>query len=141
MTEWPKKIAEFVFRPQNTRAVPGEESASIRYGVRKQKHMLLRSRDNIAKDFKKEHPEYEFGLPVIQREFSPKAVTAMTRDSERNTCPTHANIRRIAKAINKILRKNEIIPYLSRELCSQVMCNSPDVCVGACNMATRMCIK
>ena len=66
-------------------------------------HILLCSRDNIAENFKKKHPECEFGLSVIKREFSPNAVTAMTRDIERNTCPTHASIRRVVKAINKIL--------------------------------------
>ena len=71
-------------------------------------------------------------MSVIKREFSPNAVTAMTRDSERSTCPTHANIRRVMKAINKILRKNELPPllYLCRKICSQVMCNSPEVSVS-----------
>ena len=129
VTEWPSKIAEFVFRPDNTRAVPGEETVSIRYGVRKQKHILIRSRDDIAKDFKKEYPDCEFGLSVIKREFPPNAVTATTRDSERNTCPQHANIRRVVKAINKILRKNKLtpLPHSCRELCGQVMCELPHV--------------
>ena len=56
VTEWSRKIAEFVFRPQNTRAVPGEESDLYDIAYRN-KNILLHSRDNIAKDFKKEHPE------------------------------------------------------------------------------------
>ena len=44
VTEWPKKISEFVFRPENSRAVPEEESVSIRYGVGKQKHIFDISR-------------------------------------------------------------------------------------------------
>lgn len=141
MTEWPNKIPEFVCCPENTRAAPREESVSIRYGVRKQKHILLRSRDNIAMDFKREHSECEFGLSVIKQEFPQNAVTATTRDSERNTCPTHANIRRVVKVINTILchHYNKLPPlqYSCREHCSQVMNDSPDACVRACNMATR----
>ena len=39
LTEWPKKIVGFVFRPENARDVSEEESVSIRYGVGKQKHI------------------------------------------------------------------------------------------------------
>ena len=53
VTDWPSKIAEFVYKPENSRAVPGEEAISIRYGVHKQKHILVRSRNDIAADFKK----------------------------------------------------------------------------------------
>ena len=131
VTEWPRKITEFVFRSENSRAVPGEETVSVRYGVRKQKHILLRSRNYIAKDFKKEHADCEFGVSVIKREFPPNAVTATTRDNERNTCPTHANNRRVVKAINKILRKNQLspLPHSCRELCGKVICMPSNVSV------------
>lgn len=131
VTEWPSKIVQYVFRSENSRAVPGEETVSVRYGVRKQKHILLRSRNDIAKDFKKEYPECQFGISIIKREFPANAVTATTRDNERNTCPTHANIRRVVKSINKILRKNQLtaLPHSCRELCSKVMCMSDQVSI------------
>ena len=112
-TKSSNKIAEFVFRHKNTRAVPGEKSESIRYGVPRQKHISLRPRDNIAKDFKKERLECEFSLSVIKREFPPNTVTATTRDHKRNTCLRHANSRSVVKAICE--------GHSCRELCSQVM--------------------
>ena len=132
VTDWPSKIAEFVYKPENSRAVPGEETISIRYGVRKQKHILVRSRNDIAADFKRDHPDCKLGLSVIKREFPPNTVTATTRDNERNTCPTHANIRRIVKSINKVLRKNRQnpLPHSCRELCGMVMCNSPTTTIA-----------
>ena len=54
------------------------------------------------------------------------------------------NIRMVVKAINRIFQKNELLPlpYLCRELCSQVMCNSSHVsCVRPCSTVTRLCIK
>ena len=68
---------------------------------------------------------------MIKQEFLPNTVTAMTRDGERNTFSAHANIRRLRKAINKILHKNELppLPYSYQEICFQIIYNSPDVSV------------
>ena len=64
----------------------------------------------------------EFSLSVIKREFPPNNVTATTRDHKRNTCPTHANSRRVVKAIYE--------GHSCRELGSQVMWDSPDISVS-----------
>ena len=104
-TEWPALIKTFVFLPENTRSVPGQQQVSVRYGVRLTKYILLRSRESIASDFKEKNPECEFKISTIIREFPQNAVTPTSRDAERNTCPTHANVRRLVRRINRILRK------------------------------------
>ena len=91
-TEWPALIKTFVFLPENTRSVPGQQQVSVRYGVRLPKYILLRSRESIASDFKEKNPECEFKISTIIREFPQNAVTSTSRDAERNTCPTHANV-------------------------------------------------
>ena len=73
-------------------AVPGEEQVSVRYGVRLPKYILLHTRKDIAEAFKKENPECDYSVSTITREFPQNAVTATTRDLERNTCPVHANV-------------------------------------------------
>lgn len=129
VTEWPRMIADFVFRPENTRSVPGKETVSVRYGVRKPKYLLLKSRDEIAKAFKAEYPSCDYSLSVIKREFPPNAVTPTTRDQERNTCPHHANARRLIKCINKAFRKHgvAILPHSCRDICMTVMCQQEGV--------------
>ena len=129
VTEWPSKITEFVFRPENSRATPGQDTVSVSYGVRKPKYLLLHSRNKIANDFKTAYPDCKFSVSTIKREFPPNAITPTTRDNERNTCPTHANMRRIVRALNNTFRKNnvELLPSSCRELCTRVMCSSPSV--------------
>ena len=126
VTGWPSKIAEFVLRPENARATPGNDTVSVSYGVRKPKYILLHSRNKIAGDFKAANPDCKFSISTIKREFPQNAVTATSRDNERNTCPVHANIRRIVTALNNVLRKNSLsmIPSSCRELCTHVMCSS-----------------
>ena len=51
VSEWPMKIAEYVFRPENSRATPGQDTVSVSYDVRKPKYILLHSRNKIAYDF------------------------------------------------------------------------------------------
>ena len=129
VSEWPAKISEFVLRPENSRATPGQESVSVSYGTRKPKYLLLHSRDKIASNFKAAYPNCQYSVSTIKREFPPNAVTPTSRDSERNTCPTHANIRRLVNSINNVFRKNNVnlIPYSCRELCTQFMCTSDTV--------------
>ena len=152
VTEWPSKISEFVFRPENSRATPGQDTVSVSYGVRKPKYILLHSRTKIAQDFKNANPECKFSISTIKREFPPNAITPTTRDNERNTCPTHANVRRIVRALNNIFRKNnvDLLPSSCRELCTKVMCLSASVsseepiswvesCVlGSCSLCPKL---
>ena len=112
-SEWPTKIAEFVFRPENSRATPGQDTVSVSYGVRKPKYIWLHSRNKIAYDFKAANPDCKFTISTIKREFPPNAITATSRDNERNTCPVHANICRIVRALNNVFRKNNVALLLS----------------------------
>ena len=130
-TEWPNLIKEYVFLPENTRSVPGQQQVSVRYGVHLPKFILLRSRKCIASDFKAKYPECPFKIPTIIREFPQNAVTPTSRDIERNTCPIHANVRRLVNRINRVFRKkgfnNLMLPSSCRELASSAMCQSPMV--------------
>ena len=130
-TEWPALIKTFVFLPENTRSVPGQQKVSVRYGVCLPKYILLRSRESIASGFKEKNPECEFKISTIIREFPQNAVTPTSRDAERNTCPTHANVRRLVTRINRILRKkgfsDSTFPKSCRVLATKIMCPSPVV--------------
>ena len=95
VTEWPTKIVEFVLRPENSRATPGQDTVSVSYGVRKPKYILLHSRSKIANDFNSANPDCKFSTSIIKREFPPNAITPTSRDKERNTCLIHANIQRV----------------------------------------------
>ena len=86
VSEWPSKITEFVFRPENSRATPGQDTVSVSYGVRRPKYLLLHSRNKIANDFKTAYPDCKFSVSKIKREFPPNAITPTTRDNERNKC-------------------------------------------------------
>ena len=127
-THWPSLIADYVLDPANSRAVPGGEDVSVRYGVRKPKFVLLHTKDEIAHNFKQANPECEFSVSTIMREFPQNAVTATTRDSERNTCPYHANARRLVKCINGALAVADVkLEKSCREMAAYVMCKHEDV--------------
>ena len=96
-THWPNEISSFVLGPENSCAVPGHEGVSVRYGVRRPKYVLLDSKGNIAQHFKEANPDCPFSTSLIAREFPQNAVSASKRERERNTCPYHANARRILK--------------------------------------------
>ena len=116
----------FVLEPENSRAVPGQDNISIRYGHRVPKYLLLKSKEDIIDQFKTQHPECEFSVRTLMREFPTYAVPPTTRDIERNSCPIHANARRVTKAINKVLRKNKK-PTLStscKQLSMSIMCDN-----------------
>ena len=51
-TDWPNMISDFVLLPENSRAVPGQEMVSIRYGAKHPKYLLLKSKYDIALAFK-----------------------------------------------------------------------------------------
>ena len=106
-TDWPAKLEQFVLQPENSRAVPGQDSISIRYGQRVPKYLLLKSKEEISRNFKEAFPDCKFTVSTLKREFPPYAVQPTTRDVERNSCPIHSNIRRLVKGINKELRKDK----------------------------------
>ena len=120
-TPWMDKIKEFVLSSDNSRPVPGKETISIRYGVRVEKYLLQKSRYEIAREFKALNPDCPFQPSVLMREFPQNAVTPTNRDNERNTCPTHANVRRLVKALHKIGVANEI-PISCRAMVWCIMC-------------------
>ena len=125
-TDWPDKLEEFVIQPENSRAVPGKEQVSIRYGKRHTKFLLLKAKYEIVKEFKKINPDCPFGPSTLLREFPPYAVSPTSRDIQRNACPYHANARHLVLAINNILKtwKCETLPSSCRELVMKHMCNS-----------------
>ena len=83
-----------------------KEQVLVRYGFHLPKYILLRSRKYIALSFKETHPDCPFRVPTIMREFPQNAVIPTTRDLERNTCPVHANARRLNNAINRAIKKS-----------------------------------
>ena len=121
-TPWMDKIKEFVLSSDNSRPVPGKASVSIKYGVRREKYILQRTKHAIAKAFKEQYPDCPFEASVLIREFPQNAVTPTSRDMERNTCPTHANVRRLVKALHKIGVAKEI-PVSCREMVWCIMCH------------------
>ena len=123
-TEWPSMISEFVFQPENTRAVPGQEDVSIRYGVRRPKYILLHSKEEIAAKFKENNPDCPYKVPTIIREFPQNAVPSSTRDLERNTCPYHANARRLERCLSTALKGTDVVLQSScRKMATSVMCD------------------
>ena len=126
-SEWPEEICKFVLSENNSRSVPGQEQVSVRYGYRLPKYILLHSRKSIADAFKQQFPNCPYSASTIMREFPQNAVTATTRDLERNTCPVHANARRLINAINKTLVKQKSVdrlPSSCRDLACLTMCKS-----------------
>ena len=98
-TAWMGIIKDFVLSSENSRPIPGKETVSIKYGVRREKYLLQKSKHEIASDFNKLHPECPFEASTLIREFLQNAVTPTSRDMERNSCPTHSNIHRRVKAL------------------------------------------
>lgn len=124
-TDWPQKLEQFVLEPENSRAVPGQDTISIRYGKRAPKYLLLKSKREIARNFKTLFPDCKFSESTLIREFPAYAVQPSSRDIERNSCPIHSNARRLVKAINKELRKNKTpsLPTSCKQLSLKIMCN------------------
>ena len=123
-THWPQLISEYVLKPENSRAVNGQEMI-VRYGVKRSKYLLLHSKRNIALAFKGQHPDYPFSTSTLIREFPQNAVTPTTRDLERNTCPTHANARRMIKALHSAVCSAGIakdISHSCRQMVHASMC-------------------
>lgn len=123
---WVNRITEFVFKPENARAVPGQESVSIKYGVRRPKFILRKPRAVISSEFLAENPACPFKASTIMREFPQNAVTASEKDKRRNVCPYHSNARRIVSA----LHNNDVamdIPSSVRGMCMTHMCEDESV--------------
>ena len=70
-SDWPALLERFVLLPQNSRAVPGKETVSIRYGQRHEKFLLLKSKSEIIADFLKQNPDCQYRESILKREFPP----------------------------------------------------------------------
>ena len=125
-TQWPEMLSQFVFTLENSRSVPGQDTVSIRYSVRRPKYLLLKSKWDIAANFKTIHPDCLFYLSTLISKFLQNAVTPTTRDLQGNTCPTRANAHRIVKC----LHKNGVAKHVStscREMATLSMCEKSHV--------------
>ena len=96
-TLWTDRIIQFVLQPENSRACPGQEKISIKYGVRRPKYLLRKSRASIASEFLIAYPDCTYKSSTIIREFPQNAVTPTARDRTRNNCPYHCNVRQRIK--------------------------------------------
>ena len=125
---WTDLIAQFVLKPENARAVPGKETVSIKYGVRRPKYLLRKTRATIAAEFLSANPTCPYKSSTIMREFPQNAVTASSKDKKRNSCPYHCNARRIIQALHMNDTAKEI-PISCRGMSMLHMC--PDESIEA----------
>ena len=100
-TDIPTKLLEFLSSPEHSRALPGHETVSVAYGVRKPKFLLKKSKLELLGIFKKENPEVNFSSRVLLREWPAHFVPASHKDQERNVCPLHSNLRRCLDGLRK----------------------------------------
>ena len=128
VTDWPELLKEFVYRPDNSRAVPGTDTVSIRYGVRMPKYILLRSRDDVLKNFQSEYPNCPFSTKILIREWPQNVKLPTTRDFDRNCCPVHSNARRMSTALRKMGILTDI-PDSCRAMSGLVLCRGPSFSV------------
>ena len=105
--------------------------------------MLLKSKDEIAKDFKELNPSCDFSITTLVREFPQNAVTPITCDQQRNTCPVHANIRRLIKAINKRSQHASFdrLPISTRDLIYKLICQSSTSQASAPLTWNKLCVE
>ena len=63
------------------------------------------------------------------KESPQNAVTPTTRDLERNTCPVHADVRRLNNAFNRAIKKSvtDTSPSSCRDLVCLSICNSENI--------------
>ena len=121
-TDWPETLKEFVYKPENSRAVPGMDTVSIRYGVRMPKYIALRAREEILRDFCAEYPDCPFSTNILNREWPQNVKTLTIRDFDRNCCPVHSNCRRMSNELRKKgLLKD--IPNSCRAMSGLVLCH------------------
>ena len=125
-SEYPKLLAGFAKDPENSRAVPGNDTVSVGYKVRAPKFILIKSRVTVMKAFKEKYPDCKFSLRVLNREWPQNVVTPTSRDLDRNVCPIHSNARRLETALRKqgLLQQ---VPSSCRLMCSQAMCQKEGV--------------
>ena len=88
-TLWTDRIILFVIQPENSRACPGQERITIKYGARHPKYLLRKSPASIASDFLIAYPDCTYKSSTIIREFPQNAVTSTAKDCTRNNCPYH----------------------------------------------------
>ena len=99
-TDWPEKLAEFAKEPTYSRASP-YETVSIGWKVRAPKFILNMKRQDVLKSFKNQHPDCNFSISVLNREWPQNVVTPSDRDNMRNVCEIHSNARRMEKCLRK----------------------------------------
>ena len=92
-------LREFCFREENARAVPGNDTVSIRRGIRVPKFIAMKSMDEILTEFLKENPNCSFKKRVLLREVPQNIVRPTARDFCRNCCVCHSNVRHTFKAL------------------------------------------
>lgn len=124
--QWTDQILNFVMKPENSRAVPGLEQISIKYGVRRPKFILRKPRAIIASEFIDAHPSCPFKSCTIMREFPQNAVTASSSDKKRNSCPYHCNARRLINALH-VNNTARSVSTSCREMVILCMCNDGSI--------------
>ena len=80
----------------------------------------------IAQSFIEINPDCQFSISTVIREFPQNAVTPTNRDLERNTCPVHANARRMIKCLHKAGVAKDI-SISCRQISSESMCKSQHI--------------
>ena len=92
-------IKNYVLKPENTRAAPGE-TVSIKYGVRRTKFILQKSRMTIAQEFLSAYSDCDcsFKASTVVREFPQNAVTDSSRDRKRPAVRTTAIFVELSKS-------------------------------------------
>ena len=121
-SDWPKKLKEFLLKPENSRNLPGQESVSIHYGQRVPKILLLTSKLNLITTFLSFNPLCPFKKSVLLREIPPNFVLAGNRDFGLNVCTIHTNMRHIFAALLKVGLLN--CPNSCRIISSKTICNN-----------------
>ena len=124
VTDIPGRLLEFLSNPEHSRALPGHETVSVAYGVRKPKFLLKKSKLELLEIFKKENPEVNFSSRVLLREWPAHFVPPSHKDQERNVCPLHSNFRRCLDGLRKAGAAQNL-PRSVRGICATTMCQSP----------------
>ena len=124
---------------ENSRACPGQERITIKYGVRHPKYLLRKSPASIASDFLIAYPDCTYKFSSIIREFPQNAVTPAARDRTRNNCPYHCNARQRINSLHKIdIAKN--VSSSCRGMLCMIMCDSDNLSKTDPNQWNSLCI-
>ena len=69
-TDISQRLLEFLSNAEHSRAVPGHETVSVAYGVRKPKFLLSKTKHELLSIFKKENSDISFSIRVLLREWA-----------------------------------------------------------------------